>query len=172
MQQLKLGIGEDREMIRQLKSGDEDKIRALIAKLSYEDQTFWRKQTKPLEEYLAESSRIPISEEVKGKNVIFVAEENSNIVGLCWCTIVNRGIDKQAEIVEFHVEKKYRGVGIGKELIKAAKQLFINEHVEVAFVWTHQGNKAAIKFYGNAGFEKVDQLVMAFVLSNNKKPNV
>lgn len=75
-------------------------------------------------------------------------------MGLCWCTIVDRGIDKQAEIAEFYVERRHRGKGIGKELIKAAKQLFINEHVEVAFVWTHHGNKAALKLYKDAGFKE------------------
>ena len=153
-------------MIRQMKHGEEDKIRALIAKLSYEDQKFWRKQTKPLEECLAESGRIRMSEEIKGKNVIFVAEEDGLIVGLCWCTIVDRGVDKQAEVAEFYIEKEYRGKSIGQVLITAAKQLFINEQVGVTFVWTHHGNQVAIKLYKNAGFKEVDQLVMAFVPSN------
>ena len=156
-------------MIRQIKNGEEDEVRALIAKLSCEDQTFWRKQTKPLEEYLAESSRIPVSGEIRGKNVIFVAEEDGVIVGLCWCTIVDRGVDRQGEVVEFYVERGYRGRGIGKELLAAAKQLFINERVGVAFVWTHHGNRAAIKLYKDAGFKEVDQLVMAFVPSDKNK---
>ncbi len=156
-------------MIRQMQHGEEDKVRALIAKLSYEDQNFWRKQTKPLEEYLAESSRIPVSEEIKGKNVILVAEEDGAIVGLCWCTIVDRGVDKQGEVVEFYIEREHRGKGLGKELITAAKQLFINEQVGVAFAWTHHGNKAAIELYKNAGFKEVDQLVMAYVPSNKNK---
>lgn len=156
-------------MIREMKLGEEDKVRALIAKLSYEDQTFWCKQTKPLEEYLVESSRIRVSKKVKGENVIFVAEEDGVTMGLCWCTIVDRGVDKQGEVVEFYIEKEYRGKGIAKELITAAKQLFINEQVGVAFAWTHHGNKAAIKIYKNAGFKKVDQLVMALVLTNKDK---
>ena len=155
-------------MIRQMKHGEEDKIRELIAKLSYEDQTLWRKRIKPMEECLTESSRIPVSAEIKGKNVILVAEEDGTIVGLCWCSIVDRGVDKQAEIVEFYIEREYRGRGIGKELITAAKQLFINEQVEVAFVWTHHGNKAAIELYKDAGFKEVDQIVMALVLSKTK----
>jgi ribosomal protein S18 acetylase RimI-like enzyme len=156
-------------MIRQMKRGEEDAVRALIAKLSYENQFFWLKQTKPLEEYLEESSRIPIGEEVKGKNVILVAEEDGKIVGLCWCTIVDRGVDKQGEVVEFYVEREFRGKGIGQELIAAAKQRFIDEQVEVAFVWTHQSNKAAVEHYKNAGFKEVDQLVMAFVPSGKDK---
>jgi len=158
-------------MIRRMKKGEEDKVRALIAKLSYEDQAFWRKQTRTLEEYQTESSRIPISEEIRGKSVIYVAEEDSMIVGLCWCTIVDRGVDRQGEIAEFYVEKAYRGKGIAKELITAAEQLFIKEQVGVAFVWTHYGNKAAIKLYEDAGFKEVDQLVMALVPADKNKTN-
>jgi len=158
-------------MIREMKHGEEEKVRALIAKLSYKDQTFWRKQTKPLEAYLAQSSRIPISEEIKGRNVIFVAEEDGILVGLCWCTIVDRGIDRQGEVAEFYVEREFRGKGIGKKLIVAAKQLFIKEKVEVAFAWTHHGNKAAIELYRDAGFKEVDQLVMAFVHPTKMEPN-
>lgn len=153
-------------MIRQMKYGEEDQVREVIAKLSYEDQTLWRMQMKSLEEYQTESSRIPVSEEIRGRNAIFVAEENGTIVGLCWCTIVDRGIDKQAEIAEFYVEKEYRGKGLGKELLTAAKQLFVDERVEVVFIWTHHDNKAAIELYKNAGFKEVDQLVMAFVPSD------
>jgi len=156
-------------MIRQMKHGEEDKVRELIAKLSYEDQTYWRKQTKTFEEYFAESSKMPISAEVKGKNVILVAEEEGVIAGLCWCSIVNRGVDKQGEIAEFYIEKEYRGKGVGRELITAAKRLFIKEQVGVAFVWTHRGNKAAIKLYKNVGFKAVDQLVMAFVPASENK---
>lgn len=156
-------------MIREIKHGEESRIRELLARLDFEDHTFWRKQTKTLEECLLESSRLPISEEVKGKNVIFVAEEEGAIVGLCRCTIVDRGIDKQGEIAEFFVEKEFRGKGMGKELVNAATQLFITEQVEVAFVWTHQGNEAAIKLYKDAGFKEVDQLVMAFVPSRKNK---
>jgi len=155
-----------------MKRGEEDKVRALMAKLDYEDQVYWRKQTKTLEECLAESSRIPVSEEIKGKSVIFVAEEDGAIVGLCWCSVVDRGVDKQGEIAEFYVESGYRGKGVGRELITAAKQLFIEEQVEVAFVWTHHDNKAAIELYKNVGFKEVDQLVMALVFNKQKtKPN-
>jgi len=153
-------------MIRRMKHGEENGVRALIAKLSYEDQIYWRKPAKQLENYLVESSRIPISEEVKGKSVIFVAEEDGMLVGLCWCTVVDRGVDRQGEVAEFYVESEFRGKGIGKELLTAAKQLFIKEQVEVAFAWTHHGNKAAIELYKNAGFREVDQLVMAFAPSN------
>lgn len=150
-------------MIREMKQGEEDEVRSLLAKLSFEDQALWRKQIKPVDEHLAEASEIAISEELEGRNVILVAEADDKIIGLCWCSIVDRGIDKQAEIAEFYVEREYRGKGVGRELLAAAKRLFVNEKVEVAFVWTHYGNTTAIKLYENAGFKRGDQLVMAFV---------
>lgn len=155
-------------MIRQMKHGEEDEVRALYAKLSFEDQTFWRKQIKPIEEYLAKASKIPISEKIEGRNVILVAEENGKVIGFCWCIVVDNGIDKQAEIAEFYVEKDYRGKGIGEALLTAAKQLFISEQVGAAFFWTHHNNKAVIQLCEKAGFREVDQLVMAFVPSSTR----
>jgi ribosomal protein S18 acetylase RimI-like enzyme len=152
-----------------MKDGEKDRIRELIAKLSHEDQTLWRKQTKPLEKYLTKSSKIQINERTEGKNVVLVAEEDSKIVELCWCSIVDRGIDRQGELAEFYVEKDYRGRGIGKELVNAAKQLFIDEQTEVAFVWTHHWNTSAIELYEDAGSKEVTQLVMTFVPSSEGK---
>jgi len=149
-------------MIRQMKLGEEEQVRRLLAELSLEDQTFWRKQAELLEEYLQKYSRIPISQVVEGKNAIFVAEEGK-IVGLCWCTLVDRGIDRQGEIAEFYIGEEHRGRGIGKELLETAKQFFTRERAEVMFVWTHHGNEAAIKLYKNVGFKKVTQLVIAYI---------
>jgi len=150
-------------MIRQMKLGEKDKVRRLLAELSFEDQTLWRKQTKPLQEYIKKHSKIPISQAVEGKNAIFVAEEEGEIIGMCWCTLVDRGIDRQGEIAEFYIEEEHRGKGIGKALLKTAKQFFTSEGAEVVFVWTHHGNEAAIELYKNAGFREVTQIVMAYV---------
>jgi GNAT superfamily N-acetyltransferase len=150
-------------MIREMKHGEEDRVRAILAKLDCEDQVFHRKQAKSVEQWLAESSNVSITKRIEGKNVVFVAEEDGKVVGLCWCTVVDRGVDKQGEIAEFYVEEWFRGKGIGNALIAAAKQFFINEKVTVAFVWSHRGNESAIELYKNAGFKEVDQLVMAFI---------
>jgi ribosomal protein S18 acetylase RimI-like enzyme len=153
-----------------MKCGEEDKVRELVAKLEHETQTVWRKQTKPLEEYLAKASNMPVTGEVRGKNVVIVAEENGAIVGLCRCIIVDRGLDKQGELGEFYIEKEHGGEGIGRQLVAAVKQLFVDEGVDVAFVWTHHGDDAAIKLYEEAGFKEVTQLVMAFVPPKPEKP--
>jgi ribosomal protein S18 acetylase RimI-like enzyme len=150
-------------MIRQMEPSEKDEVRRLLAKLSYEDQTLWRKQTKPLEAYLQKYSTMPISQSIEGKNDIFIAEEKGKIIGLCWCTLIDRGIDRQGEIAEFYIEEEYRGKGIGRELLETAKQFFVGEKAEVVFVWTHHGNEAAKELYKNAGFKEVTQLVMAYI---------
>jgi len=150
-------------MIREMRKGEEHSVRTLLAKLDYEDQILWHKGLKSFEECLQKSNAIPISRMIKGKNAIFVADECDKIIGFCWCTVVDRGVDKQGEIAEFYLEKDFRGRGIGRDLIAVAKQFFIDEKVEVAFVWTHHGNQTAIELYKNAGFKEITQLVMVFI---------
>lgn len=154
-------LGAD-SMIRQMEFGEEDEVRRLLAELSFEDQTLWRKEAKPFLECLEKYSRVPISRAVDGKNAIFIAEEEGKIIGLCWCTLVDRGIDRQGEISEFYIKEEHRGKGIGKELLETAKQFFTSEGVQVVFVWTHHGNEAAIELYKCAGFREVTQIVMAY----------
>jgi len=151
-----------------MKQGEEDKVREFIAKLEHEDQTLWRNKTKPLEEYSAKSNKLPIISELEGKNVIFVAEKDGKIAGLCWCIIVDRGVDKQSELSKFYIEKDYRNKGIDRELVTPARQLFIDDRVNVASVWTHHDHNAAIKLY-HAGFKEVKQLVVVFVPTDKSK---
>lgn len=42
-------------MIRRMKHGEEGRVRVLLAELSCEDQTYWRKQTRPLDECMAKA---------------------------------------------------------------------------------------------------------------------
>jgi ribosomal protein S18 acetylase RimI-like enzyme len=121
-----------------MRHGEENSIRVLLAKLGYEYEIYWYKQVKPLEEHLRKYVETKVSEKIESKNVIFVAVEDSKIVGFCWCSISDSGIDKQGEIAEFYVGKDYKGRRIGQNLLRAAKQLFISEKVEVGFVWTHK----------------------------------
>lgn len=156
-------------MIRRVKRGDEDRIRELLAKLDYEDQIYWTGQAETLEERQAKRSQTRISEDIEAKSVVFVAEEDGTVVGFCWCVVVDRGMDKQGEIAALYVEKEYRGKRIGRELVEAAKRLFIQEQLTVAFVWTHYGNEDAIRLYENAGFKRVKQLALAFVPRSESK---
>jgi ribosomal protein S18 acetylase RimI-like enzyme len=146
-----------------MRVGEENRIRDLLAKLDYEDQIYWTPRAETLEQRQAKRSQVRISEDVRAKNVVFVGEEDNAIVGFCWCTVIDRGVDEQGDIAELYVEKEYRGEGIGAELITAATQLFIKEKLAVAFVFTHYDNEDAIKLYENAGFKKIKQLALYFV---------
>lgn len=155
-------------MIREMRLGEEDTIRNLLAKWDFEEQMEPRhRQIKSFEELLAEKKKLEISTQVMAKNVIFVAEFNKAIVGLCWCTIVDNGLSKEGEIEEFFVMPEYRGKSIGVELLRAATNLFKEEEVEVAFVWTLKERKAAIKAYRKAGFKKCQEPVF-YSPSENK----
>lgn len=137
-------------MIREMKPGEEDAIRNLLAKSDY------------FEDLLTENKAIKISKEVVAKNVIFVAESNGAIVGFCWCSISDNGLSKVGEIVEFYVMPEHRRLGIGVNLLKAATDLFGEERV-VAFAWTERQSTAAIEAYKKAGFEKYQEPVFYFV---------
>jgi ribosomal protein S18 acetylase RimI-like enzyme len=142
---------------------------ALLAKLDFEEQMgLQHRRIKPFEELLIEKKKLEISTEVAAKNVIFVAELNETIVGLCWCTIVDNSLSKVGEIEEFYVMPQYRGKGIGVELLRAATNLFKEEKVEVAFVWTLKERKAAIEAYKKAGFKKCREPVFYYSPSENK----
>jgi hypothetical protein len=80
-------------MIREMKPGEEDALRNLLAKSDY------------FEDLLTENNAIKISKEVVGKSVIFVAESNGAIVGFCWCSISDNGLsfEKYQEPVFYFV---------------------------------------------------------------------
>jgi hypothetical protein len=82
-------------MIREIERGEEGSVRTLLGKLDFEDRSLWQKQPKPLEECLLKYGATRVSREVEGKNRIFVADEEGKIVGFSWCTVVDRGVDKQ-----------------------------------------------------------------------------
>lgn len=122
-------------MIREIEKTEKDRIRELLAKLEYEDQKYYRKRPKSLDQLLAEKKRSPISDKVVGRNVIYVAEVEGRAVGLCWCVVYDWGAGKDGAIEEFYVESKYRGMGLGTELLMAARKLFVDKKVDVAGVW-------------------------------------
>lgn len=156
-------------VIREMRLGEEDVLRNLLAKGDFEEQMEPKhRQIKSFEELLAEKKKVEISTKVVAKNVIFVAEFNETLVGLCWCTIVDNGLSKEGEIEEFYVMPEYRGKSIGIELLRAATNLFKEEKVEVAFVWTLQERKAAIEAYKKAEFKKCQEPVFYYSPSENK----
>ena len=59
-------------------------------------------------------------------------------------------------------------MGLGTELLMAARKLFVDEKVDVAVVWTRKENETAVKLYKKAGFNETTQLIMSFFPSRAK----
>ena len=136
----------------------ESGVKRLISLLEYEIQEFHQNK-RSLDNFIDKNKNLELVNQIKGENIILVAEEDDQIIGLCWISVVDRGIDKQAEINEFYVESDFRKKGIGKKLLEEAKAELKKRNTEVIFVWTHEYNKKAINLYKKSGFKKSTQVV-------------
>ena len=82
---------------------DESGVKRLISLLEYEIQEFHQNK-RSLDNFIDKNKNLELVNQIKGENIILVAEEDNQIIGLCWISVVDRGIDKQAEINEFYVK--------------------------------------------------------------------
>jgi ribosomal protein S18 acetylase RimI-like enzyme len=105
----------------------------------------------------------PPSADFRGENVIIVARDGAQTVGLCWCVFFNPGTGLEAEVAEVFVEPAYRSQGLGKRLLTRAVQLFRERGVTFACVWTRESNPQAVRLYEQAGFQRTEQLVLTWL---------
>jgi len=97
--------------------------------------------------------------------MFFVAEDNNKIVGYILgeplkCNLALLGL--------LTVSEKFRGQGIGKQLIKAFRDSCDNHNVEYIFFYAPNFNKNTIEFYKKQGFVTNDKLYSCFG-ENRKK---
>ena len=88
------------------------------------------------------------------KDRIWLAETNNQIIG----SIAIVGHSKlEAQLRWFLVHPNHRGLGLGRELIKAAL-LFCKEHkYKTIFLWTTSELNVARHLYLSAGFRKTEE---------------
>ena len=94
-------------------------------------------------------------EDIEG-NRIFIAEENSQIIGYLFATekisekdssIIKKS-EKYMEIEEIYIAKEQRKKGIGQELFKAAEKNFKNEgYNQIILTAANRNYKALLHFY-------------------------
>ncbi len=99
-----------------------------------------------------------ILKNIKGENtVVFVAEVEGKIVGysLGWISQPWAYKGKRGYICDCFVEKSYRRRGIGKALVKAMLELFINRGVECVEADVYSSNVPSLKLFKKLGFEEV-----------------
>jgi ribosomal protein S18 acetylase RimI-like enzyme len=99
-----------------------------------------------------------ILKNIKGENtVVFVAEVEGKIVGysLGWVSQPWAYKGKRGYICDCFVEKSYRRRGIGKALVKAMLEWFINKGVECVEADVYSSNVPSLKLFKKLGFEEV-----------------
>lgn len=137
--------------IRKFEKNDVDKIKFFISQLKYFNYVErCKKEGWPINKNMKFEQTYEIKENFKGKNIIFVAEENKKIIGFCWLIIYDYGPEKIAEIAQLMIENKYRKKGMGSKLVKKAKKIAEKEDVDVVLVSTIDDE--TVKFYEKQGF--------------------
>lgn len=87
---------------------------------------------------------------------VFVAEQNGEILGYCQVAISNYPpvyeTRRYGSILDLAVTKKYRRMGIGERLFKAAREWFCNNNIHRIEVPVAISNEQAAAFWGEMGF--------------------
>ncbi len=103
-----------------------------------------------------------------GKNkgdFAFLAEAEGNTAGAVWVRIMNDygHIDDETPSFAISLYKKYRGHGIGTELMKAMLEKLRKEGYKQASLAVQKENYA-VKMYKNVGFSIVDENAEEYIM--------
>jgi ribosomal protein S18 acetylase RimI-like enzyme len=99
-----------------------------------------------------------ILKNIKGENtVVFVAEADGKVIGysLGWVSQPWAYKGKRGYICDCFVEKPYRRRGIGKALIKAMLNWFVNKGVECIEADVYSSNIPSLVLFKALGFEEI-----------------
>lgn len=88
------------------------------------------------------------------KDRVWVVESQGKMVG--FLSLMHRP-DNQAQLRYFILEKDYRGVGLGKELLKEWMAFFHEKGYSAAYLYTTSGLDSAAHLYESVGFRKVSE---------------
>ena len=85
---------------------------------------------------------------------VFVAKEGRRVLGFAWANLVQYANTRVGYIDELYVQDPHRRRGIGSTLVTRALRWFAETEVEVVFVSTSAGDRAAQRFYHSLGFRR------------------
>ena len=89
---------------------------------------------------------------INGTAVIYVGMDNGNIQGWIWCHEIFRFNERRLHIAYFSVFERYRNVGLGRKLIRAAEDYAReNKYCGLDLLVT-KNNVTAVDFYFNNNF--------------------
>ena len=125
--------------IRKAKSGDEEQIKELVSKCIYQ---IFKKKARNLGDL----------EDIKKNYLVFyVVEIEGRIVGC-------GGLEKEGKKVRLkrmYLNRKYRGKGIGEDLLDRLIKFCRRKKYESVILTTYPKMKEGLKFYERQGFKRV-----------------
>lgn len=86
---------------------------------------------------------------------IWVAEINGRVAGFIGMVGLD---DEVAQLRWFLIEPEFRGVGLGRRLLKVAMDFCTENKYKKVFLWTFQGLNAACHLYSSFGFVPTQQV--------------
>ena len=112
------------------------------------------------------SFRVP-----KAKAVTFIAERNGEPAGFVILTYISYGSPGTGfgYIEELFIRKRFRGLGVGKLLVKRVASWCEGEGCNIIFLTTPKTNLGAIRFYRHLGFRKNGQIWLQYAMRKNEK---
>lgn len=117
-----------------IRPGQPSDARACVEILrEWDAETVWLTDLTPLPQLLAFWGGVLAHE------TVWVAEDNGRVAGFCWR-------EGDGNIGALYVATAWRGRGIGKRLLDAAK-----EGCPEITVWAYHKNAAALRFYAREG---------------------
>ena len=73
-----------------------------------------------------------------------------------------RELPQEGEIYELYLRPEYQGVGLGKRLFTAAREMLVAHGLDGLVVWALEDNDPALSFYAGAGGRDVAEGVEVF----------
>lgn len=141
--------------IRKAKIEDYDKIIELYKELYDAEKIFDKNLSSTYN--VSEKQKEEIQKRIKSRKEIFLAaEEDDKIIGLIDGYIIDNSshIEKVGYLDHLCVNKKYRKLGIGENLIKEFSNKMKNKNVTYLKLNAFEKNLPAIALYEKLGFEE------------------
>jgi len=133
-----------------------------VVELSHKSAMYHKKLTpyydtsKDVKEVLTKSLKKNI---YSSNSCIFIAEENSKIIGYLLVFKINRAemfkVKKVGLIADVFIEERYRRMGVGKKLIKECFRWLKDGGINFVEINVEASNKQAMNFWDKEGFKDV-----------------
>lgn len=130
--------------------GDLGQIAALHGKIYFEEHGFGI----GFEAYVMESLVEFYRQYDTVKDKVWVVEDQGTIVG--FLSLMHRP-ENQAQLRYFILDKKYRGLGLGRKLIQEWMDFYKQMGYSGAYLYTTSGLDSAVHLYEKLGFRKVSE---------------